>query len=108
MLGQLVGLREIPDCALRLIVVATTQDAGPRMLIHEFFGPLPHVAHHIHHSEWTCARRMRIHRVGESGHPRLVCHRNGRCIPFISPRISTFIGPLRRILPFPLMRETFA
>src|SRR6476660_6212139 len=58
---QPVGLREIPDRALRLIVASATQDAPPRMLVDELFCPLPHVPNHVHYAKRARSKGMRVH-----------------------------------------------
>src|SRR6202034_3901201 len=63
-LVQLIGLREVPDRALRLIVAAAAQNAAPCMLVSKLFRPLPHISHHVHHAERTGSRWMSIHRIG--------------------------------------------
>ena len=45
MLIEAVGLREIPDRALRLIISAAAQNSSARVLVGEFIGPLPDVAY---------------------------------------------------------------
>ena len=63
MLIVAVGLREIPDGALRLVIAPTTEDPRAGMVINEFVGPLPDVSNHIHHAKGTCPSRMRIHLI---------------------------------------------
>ena len=60
MLVVFIGLWEVPDRALRLIMTASTKDGCGRVVIKILVGPLPYVAHHIHYAEWTCSLGMRI------------------------------------------------
>ena len=51
-----VGLREVPDRPLRLIVAATAQNRGAGVLVLEFVGPLPDIPNQIHDVERTRAQ----------------------------------------------------
>lgn len=59
MFAVLVGLRKIPDGALRSIVAAAPQDGRPSMFIDILIRPLPYIANHIQDSKrarpfWMC------------------------------------------------------
>ena len=74
----------------------------------EFVGPLPDVAHHVHHAVGAGSLRMRVDGVG-SGH-RAACLRNGngRGIPRVAPGKNAAVRALRGQLPLPLMRQALA
>ena len=103
-----VGLRKIPDGALRAVVAAPSQNSRPRMIIRIFVCPLPDVSHHIHHPKRACSCGMSIHLVGAMQNTSFVRNRNDTCIPAISPRIGPAIASLRGILPLPLVRKPFS
>ena len=58
MLIEAIGLREIPDRALRLIITSAAQNSSPRVLVGEFIGPLPNVAHQGFDAERPGAPRI--------------------------------------------------
>src|SRR5258708_3649736 len=118
MLFVSVGLREVPDRALRLIMTASANDGGARVLVEVLIGPLPYVADHIHHAKWAGPLGMRIH-VVRGKHRTAVIRNRCRSIVFqgagnwtsvpggrkpvaVPPRKSASIVALRRILPLPL------
>jgi hypothetical protein len=61
MLLVFVGLGEVPDRALRLIVTASAHNGCARVLVLILIGPLPYVAGHIHHAKWARSMGMSIH-----------------------------------------------
>ncbi len=103
-----IGSREIPDGALRLVVLATAENAGAGVLVGVLFGPLPDVAHHVHHAVGARAFGMGVDGIG-TGHGAAG---NGpghvRGLPVISPGIGATIGALRGELPLPLVRQALA
>ena len=44
-LVEAIGLREIPQRSLRLVIAAAAQDAAARVFVNKFVSPLPYVAH---------------------------------------------------------------
>ena len=42
-----VGLREVPDGALRLIMISTAQNRRTRVVVDVLICPLPYIAHHV-------------------------------------------------------------
>src|ERR1700730_5531490 len=103
-----VGLRKIPNRALRLIVAAATQDASASVLIQILIGPLPDIPHEIHHAKRACSVRMLIYIVGISHRTALILDRHGACVPCITPRISSAISALCGELPLPFMWQTLS
>ena len=103
MLVQLVGLREVPDRALRPIVAAATENAAASVVVDELLRPLPHISDHIHHSKWTGSFRVCVHRIWTSHAARFIGHWNGTLVPLVAPRVETSIRALRCILPLPLV-----
>src|ERR1700685_3001610 len=57
-LRKLVGLREIPDRPLRLIVATPTENTAAGVAIDQLIGSRPHCAHKVHHSKRTCPFRV--------------------------------------------------
>src|SRR5271170_7805003 len=108
MLVQSVGLGKIPDRALRLIVAATPQNAGPRVLVNELLGPLPNVSDHVHYAKRTRPLRMRVCQIWTTHAPRLVGHGHGAGVPLVPPRIEPSVVTLRCVLPLPLVRQPFS
>src|SRR5713226_571825 len=108
MFVELIGLRKIPYGSLWLVITASAQDAPSRVLILKFFGPLPHVSYQVHQREWACTQRVRVDRIRTPHGSSFLRHWNGVSIPCVSPGIHASIGALCRILPFPLVRQTFS
>lgn len=52
---------EVPDGTLWLVVVAAPQNAGSRVLVFVFIGPLPDITNHILDSEGAGSSRMSVH-----------------------------------------------
>src|ERR1035437_1085290 len=80
MLVVAIGLRKVPDGALWLVMVASAQDGAPCMLVEVLIGPLPHIAHHVHHTERARSLRMRIDIAGRKHHAALVGSRRWRIL----------------------------
>src|SRR5580658_11273782 len=102
---QLIGLRKIPDRALRLVATAAAKNSAARVLVLKFLGPLPDVAHHILYAKGARAFRMSAHFVRGAHRARLFRRRNRGVVPFLAPRIETSVRSLRGILPFPFVRK---
>src|SRR5450755_4798153 len=78
------------------------------MFIYILVGPLPYVAGHVHRAERTGTGRMRVH-IRRTGHvAALVGLGNGALVPGWPPRIQPPILALRRVLPFPFVRQPLA
>src|SRR5947209_15228965 len=103
-----IRFREVPNRALRLVVTAATKNPCPSMFIDVLIGPLPHVAYEIHHPERASTTRVGVHLVGPARGSTCIRHRNRGTSPFVAPRISSPVGPLRCKLPLPLVRKPFA
>src|ERR1700678_2457642 len=108
MLIQLVSLREIPDCTLRLVVTPPAQNTTASVLIDKLIRPLPHISYHVHHAERTGSLRMRIDWIGTPHGARLIRCRHSAIIPCITPRIEAVVRPLSRVLPLPLMGQALS
>ena len=105
MLVEFICLREIPNGSLRLVVTASAQDSSHRVVILEFFRPLPDVSDQIHDAEWTSTLRLRINRIRTTHRAALVRNGHGVGIPCVAPRVEASIGSLGRVLPLPLVRQ---
>src|ERR1700728_3143109 len=122
-----VGLREIPDGALRLVVTASAQNGGSRVFIDVLIGPLPDIPYHIHRAERACPfgmgidiagreyrsppvgrRRCRIRRIALPGAGEGTAAQRRRQPIAVSPRIAAGIVALRRVLPLPLVWQAFS
>ena len=103
-----IGLRKVPDGTLRLVVLAAAHDGRASMLVGVFIGPLPDVAHHIHHAVRARASGW----ASTASGPRMERPWSGEGtlakLPFTAPRISAAVGALRRKLPLPLVRKALA
>src|ERR1700678_2021755 len=107
-LVQFVGLRKVPDRALRLIVAAAAKNASPGVFISKLFRPLPDISHQIHYAEWAGSLGMCIDRIRTSHGARLVRQRHGAVVPLVTPRIEASIGALGCVLPFPFGWEALS
>ena len=108
MLVQTVGLREIPPTALRLVVASSAHDRGPSVLVDVLVGPLPDVSHQVHDSVWACTLWERVHVGGLAHVAPLVRGRDSGRIPVLTPRVGASVGSLRRVLPFPFVRQALS
>src|ERR1700676_3555115 len=54
-----VGLREVPNGPLWLVIAPAAQNRRAGVLIRIFVGPLPNVANHVHDTEETRSHWMR-------------------------------------------------
>src|ERR1044071_84057 len=88
---------------------AAANDRGACMLVLEFVGPVPDVADHIHDAEWTGSIGMRID-IGWRRHDTRSFFERRHSIYFraVPPRIGPAVVALRRVLPFPFMRQSLA
>src|SRR5271170_1622368 len=59
-----IGLREVPDRTLRLIMASSAEYASARVVIDVLIGPLPDVPHHIDDAKWACPGWIRIDLIG--------------------------------------------
>src|ERR1700685_4654938 len=107
-LAQLIGLREVPDRALRLIVAAAAKNGTSCVIVNKLFRPLPYISHHVHHAERTSSRWMSIDWIGTSHGAGLVGKRNSAVIPLVPPWIEASVSALGCVLPLPLMRQAFS
>src|ERR1035437_207732 len=105
---QAIGLGEVPDGALRLVVTSAAKYGGAGVLVDELFRPLPDVADQVHHAERTGSFRMCVDRIGTAHGAGLVGHRNRTRIPVVAPRIEAFVNALRPQLPFPLTGQALS
>src|SRR5208282_1282354 len=108
MLRKLVGLREVPLRALRLVVAPSAQNTSPCVVIRVFIRPLPYISNQIHYAKRTGAFGMSGYVAGGHHVAPFVGGGYGIGRPLISPRISPSIQSLCRILPLPLMRQSLA
>jgi len=92
---EAIGLRKIPNGALRLVVASAPEHSCTSVLIGKFVGPLPHVAHEVRNSERACSSRVSIYIVGAAKDATLVRQRYGCVIPRIAPWIESFVASLR-------------
>src|SRR5260221_5306966 len=107
-LAEFVSLREIPVRALWLIVTAAAQDAGARVRVAEFIGPLPDVARQVFDTERAGTSRMRVHIIGPAHNPSRFGRRDRCRIPLAAPRVQAAITSLGGVLPLPLVRQAIA
>jgi len=98
-----VRLREIPNRALRLVIVSAAKNPAAGMFIDVFVRPLPNIAYQIHHSERARAGRVTVYLVWSAQRSALIRRRNGGSLPLVAPRIRPPIEPLYCKLPFPLV-----
>lgn len=89
MLIEAIGLRKIPNGTLRLVVASAPEHGCTSVLIGEFVGPLPHIAHEVRNSEGARSSRMGIDIIRAPKASTLVRHRHGRVIPGIAPWIDS-------------------
>ncbi len=108
MLRQLCRVWKIPLRTLRMVITAAPDDSSTRMFVMIFIGPLPNVSDHVHDAKRAGALRKCVYVGRRSEVPALIGRRNSARHPFIPPRIKPTIGTLGGVLPFPLVRETFA
>src|SRR5207253_10328436 len=79
-----------------------------RVLVTVLVGPLPHVAHQVHHPERARALRMRVDVRGHRHLARLALRRHVGGVPVVAPWIEALIGTLRGILPLLLAAQALA
>ena len=82
-----VRLGEVPHGAQGVIVAAATHDRSASMVVGIFVGPLPHVAHHVHHAKWARSVGMRIDIAGWS-HLAAMVRDGRRCILWVGPEMT--------------------
>src|SRR5271157_5756319 len=106
MLAQLIGLRKIPNRALRLVITASSKNPPASFLVLKFLPPPPPLSGPVHYAKRACPLRVRVHCI-RSAHGSVFVH-GWNCvgIPRVAPGICTSIRPLGRILPLPLVRQT--
>src|SRR5277367_3186875 len=88
-----IGLREIPDRALRLVMTSSTKDASPGVVVDVLIGPLPDVPHHVQDAEWTCPGWMRIDLIRRGKGAALVGRGNIVRFPGIAPGVKPILVP---------------
>src|SRR5712692_12115785 len=76
MLAEFVGLWEVPDGSLGLVITASPENTSAGVLILEFFRPLPDVSYQVHHTERACAQWMGVDRIWPAHGAALVGNRN--------------------------------
>ena len=103
-----ISLGKVPNGALGLVVFASADDGRASVFVDKLIGPLPDIAHHIHHAVGAGSEGMRFHRVGSTHRTRRIRKGHGSRIPLISPWKGTTIRSLSGHLPFPLVGQTFA
>lgn len=72
-----ISLREVPDRALRLVVISATDYGGASMVVEILVGPLPYVPYHIHYAERAGSAGVRIHVARRQRDASLIRNRRG-------------------------------
>src|SRR6266576_3064698 len=104
-LVEFVGLREVPDRPLGLVIASATKNPAACVVILELLCPLPDISDQVHHPKGARALRMRVDCVRPAHGTTLVRNRNGFRFPGIPPGIGPTIGALSSVLPFAFVRQ---